>query len=48
MVYSIVLVVKIIFLAMFYSSPFAIYFIWAVEISYFIGFAILRPYKKTR
>ncbi len=47
-VYSMVTVVKIIFLATFFTSKFAPYFMWGVEISYLIGFIIVKPYKKIR
>ena len=47
-IYSIFIAIKIIFMALFFTNKSAVYIMWPLEIIYMIGYAILRPYKKTR
>lgn len=47
-IYSIFIATKIIFMALFFTNKSGVYIMWPLEIIYMIGYAIFRPYKKTR
>lgn len=47
-VYTSVVALKIIFLALFYSDTYSPYILLAIESVFFIGFLVVRPYKRVR